>query len=280
MNLIEKLKEFQDNKKALLAANYYNLETCKAIARAAAETGAPVILQLTPASIEYMGLKTAFAIALTVSAEENIQSWIHLDHCSDIKLIQLCLDEGFDSIMIDASDKDIDENIAVTGKVVKMAEPYRVNVEAELGYVPKPGSDLDPNKFTEPHEAKRFVDATGVTSLAVAVGSKHGFYSGRPELDIQRIIEIKKLTYALLVLHGASGIPDQQLRDAAGAGISKVNVATETKNLFMKSLKEILLRSDDIDLRNVFPSASEAVTIMIKHKLEIVSLTNRSSVSL
>ncbi len=280
MKLTEKLKEVQNNKKALLAANFYNLETCQAIARAAADTGAPVILQLTPASIEYMGLKTAVGIARTISAEENIQSWVHLDHCSDIILLQRCLDEGFDSVMIDASDKEIDENIALTSKVVKMAEPYHVNVEAELGQVPKPGIDIDRNKFTEPAEAKLFVEETGVTSLAVAVGSKHGFYSGKPELDIPRIAEIKKFTHALLVLHGASGIPDQQLQEAAGAGISKFNVATETKDLFMKSLKEILLHSDEIDLRKVFPSALESVTAMIKHKMEIVSYTTKSSVSL
>jgi tagatose 1,6-diphosphate aldolase GatY/KbaY len=280
LKLTEKLKEVQNNKIALLAANFYNLETCQAIARAAAETGAPVILQLTPASIEYMGLKTAFGIARTISAEENIQSWVHLDHCSDIMLIQRCLDEGFDSVMIDESDKDIDENIALTRKVVKMSEPYLVNVEAELGDVPKPGRDINRNQFTEPAEAKRFVEETGVTSLAVAVGSKHGFYSGKPELDILRIAEIKKITHALLVLHGASGIPDEQLQEAVGAGISKINVATETKNLFMRSLKELLLKSDDIDLRNVFPQASEAVVAMIKHKMEILSSTHKSSVSL
>ena len=280
MKLTEKLKEVQNNKIALLAANFYNLETCQAIARAAAETGAPVILQLTPASIEYMGLKTAFGIARTISAEENIQSWVHLDHCSDIMLIQRCLDEGFDSVMIDESDKDIDENIALTRKVVKMSEPYLVNVEAELGDVPKPGRDINRNQFTEPAEAKRFVEETGVTSLAVAVGSKHGFYSGKPELDILRIAEIKKITHALLVLHGASGIPDEQLQEAVGAGISKINVATETKNLFMRSLKELLLKSDDIDLRNVFPQASEAVVAMIKNKMEILSSTHKSSVSL
>ncbi len=280
MKLVEKLKEVQDNKKALLAANFYNLETCKAITQAAAETGCPVILQLTPASINYMGLKTASAIARTVLAEEKIQSWLHLDHCSDFELIRQCLDEGFDSIMFDASDKDFEENIILTRKAVKLAEPYKVNVEAELGYVPKPGIDLDRSKFTNPSEAKHFVEETGVSSLAVAVGSKHGFYTGRPELDIQRITEIKKLTYALLVLHGASGIPDDQLQEAAGAGISKINVATETKNLFMKSLKEVLSKSDDIDLRNVFPSAIDEVKAMIKHKMEIVSNTKKKSISL
>ena len=280
MKLLEKLKEVQDNKKALLAANFYNLETCKAITQGAAESGCAVILQLTPASIEYMGLKTAFAIAQAVSAETNIQSWVHLDHCSDLLLLQRCLDEGFDSVMIDASDKDINENIALTAKAVKLAEHYRVNVEAELGYVPKPGIELDHSRFTIPGDAKRFVDETGVTSLAVAVGSKHGFYSGKPELDIKRIAEIKKMTDALLVLHGASGIPDEQLQEAVGAGISKVNVATETKNLFMKSLKEILLNSDDIDLRNVFPAASEAVTAMIKRKMEVLNTINKNSLSL
>lgn len=280
MKLLEKLKEVRYKGQALLAANFYNMETCKAIVEAAAELNYPVILQLTPASIEYMGLKTALAIARNTAEEENIQSWVHLDHCSDLKLIRQCLDEGFDSIMFDASDKDIEENIVLTRKAVSLAEPYQVNVEAELGYVPGPGLEIDAGKFTEPSEAKRFVDETGVTSLAVAVGSKHGFYTGKPELDIRRITEIKKMTDALLVLHGASGIPDLQLREAAGAGVSKINVATETKSLFMNSLKEILLQSDDIDLRNIFPRASEAVTAMIKHKMNIVRSTSKNSVSL
>lgn len=280
MRLVEKLIEVQNNKKALLAANFYNLETCKAITQAAAETGTPVILQLTPASIEYMGLKTAFAVARNVSAELKVQTWVHLDHCSDLKLVQLCLDEGFDSIMFDASDKNIEENIALTQRAVKMAEPYQVNVEAELGYVPKPGIDLDRKRFTDPLDAKRFVEETGISSLAIAVGSKHGFYTGKPELDIQRIADIKNLTNALLVLHGASGIPAEQLQQAAGAGISKVNVATETKHLFMKSLKESLVNKDDIDLRNVFPPAVEEVKKMIISKIEILSILKNNHVGL
>ena len=271
---MKKLKEVQNQKKALLAANFYNLETCKGIAQAAGILECPIILQLTAGSIEYMGLKTALAIARTVSEEENIQTWVHLDHCNDIKLIKSCLDEGFDSIMIDASDKNFEENISVTSQVVKIAEPYSVNVEAELGYVPKPNKEIDKNRFTEPLEAKRFVDETGVTSLAIAVGSKHGFYNGEPKLDIQRIAEIKKITDVFLVLHGASGIPSEILSEAVKNGITKVNVATDTKDLFMKSLKEILQKTDDIDLRNVFPFATNQVQKMIKNKIEIVSMTN------
>ena len=274
MKLLEKFKEVQNQKKALLAANFYNLETCKGIAQAAGILECPIILQLTAGSIEYMGLKTALAIARTVSEEENIQTWVHLDHCNDIKLIKSCLDEGFDSIMIDASDKNIEENISVTSQVVKIAEPYSVNVEAELGYVPKPNREIDKNRFTEPLEAKRFVDETGVTSLAIAVGSKHGFYNGEPKLDIQRIAEIKKITDVFLVLHGASGIPSEILSEAVKNGITKVNVATDTKDLFMKSLKEILQKTDDIDLRNVFPFATNQVQKMIKNKIEIISMAN------
>lgn len=274
MNLLDKLKEVQFEKKALLAANFYNLETCKGIVQAAGKLNSSIILQVTPGSIDYMGLKTAIAIARTVSAEEKIQAWLHLDHCTNIELIKLCLDEGFDSVMIDASDKEIGENISITRQVVKIAGPYQVNVEAELGYVPKPNIEIDKNKFTEPIGAKRFVDETGVTSLAIAVGSKHGFYNEEPKLDIQKVAEIKKVVDVFLVLHGASGIPSDMLQAAVRNGISKVNVATDTKDLFMKSLKEILQTTDDIDLRNVFPYATNQVQKMIHEKIKVVSMLN------
>jgi ketose-bisphosphate aldolase len=274
LKLLDKLKEVQIEKKALLAANFYNLETCKGIVQAAGKLNSSVILQVTPGSIDYMGLKTAIAIARTVSAEEKTQAWLHLDHCTSIELIKLCLDEGFESVMIDASDKEIGENISITREVVKIAEPYHVNVEAELGYVPKPNIEIDKNKFTEPMEAKRFVEETGITSLAIAVGSKHGFYDGEPKLDIGRIAEIRKVSEALLVLHGASGIPSGVLQAAVGNGITKVNVATDTKDVFMKTLKNVLQNNDDIDLRNTFPVAINEVQKMIEEKIKVVSLLN------
>jgi len=274
LKLLEKLNEVQIEKKALLAANFYNLETCKGIVQAAGKLNSSVILQVTPGSIDYMGLKTAVAIAQTLSAENKTQAWLHLDHCTNIELIKLCLDGGFDSVMIDASDKEIGENISITREVVKIAEPYHVNVEAELGYVPKPNIEIDKNKFTEPMEAKRFVEETGITSLAIAVGSKHGFYDGEPKLDIGRIAEIKKATDVFLVLHGASGIPSDILQAAVGSGITKVNVATDTKDVFMKTLKNVLQNNDDIDLRSTFPVAINEVQKMIGEKIKVVSLLN------
>jgi fructose-bisphosphate aldolase class II/tagatose 1,6-diphosphate aldolase GatY/KbaY len=274
LKLIEILNQVRNQNKALLAANFYNLETCKGIVKAASNLNQPVILQLTPGSIKYIGLKTAVSIARNVSIEENAQSYLHLDQCNDVEVIKSCLDEGFDSVMIDASDKNIDDNILMTRQVVKLAETYKVNVEAELGYVPKPNNEIENDRFTEPEDAKRFFEETGITSLAIAIGSKHGFYKGEPKLDITRLKEIRKITNAYLVLHGASGIPSTILREAISNGIAKVNVATDTKDLFMKSLKEIMKNSDDIDLRNIFPLAINEIQKMIEQKIKIVSMIN------
>ena len=274
MKLTQKLNQVRKENRAMLAANFYNLETCRGILQAAGELNQPIILQLTPASIKYMGLKTAVNIARTVSLEEKAKVWIHLDHCNDLKLVKSCLDEGFDSVMIDASDKAIVENITITKQVAEMASKYDVNVEAELGYVPVPNSEIDNDKFTEPADAKRFVDETGVSSLAVAIGTKHGFYKGEPKLDISRLKEIREATDAYLVLHGGSGLPGELLKEAIKSGITKVNVATETKDIFMKTLKEKLKDSDEIDLRKVFPSATNEVKKLIEQKLKIVTMIN------
>jgi tagatose 1,6-diphosphate aldolase GatY/KbaY len=175
--------------------------------------------------------------------------------------------------MIDASDKCFEENVRITRDVVKASESYCVNVEAELGYVPKPDSDIEDDKFTIPSEAKKFVEYTGVTSLAVAIGSKHGFYKEEAKLDIQRLKEIYAVTDACLVLHGGSGIAPEILKEAIRNGICKVNVATETKDIFMRTLRDVMNRSSEIDLRKVFPVAINEVKSLIETKLKIVSGT-------
>ncbi len=272
MKLSEELKRARENRRALLAANYYNLETCKGILLAAKDLNQPVILQLTSSSIDYMGLKTAVEIGRTLSSQLGVKSWIHLDHSTDIELVEKCLDAGFDSVMIDASDKPFEKNTTITKKVVQLAKNYGVNVEAELGSVPKLGKDLDVDKFTDPDEARRFVQETGIDALAVAIGSKHGFYKGEPKLDFDRLDKISRSTNACLVLHGGSGIPAESLKKAIKLGIVKVNIATETKDTFMRALKVVLQSSEEIDLRKVFPEAIEAVRNLIVQKLNIISL--------
>ncbi len=270
MDLKAVLKDAQKNGRAVLAANFYNLETLQGIAKAASELKSPVILQLTRGSIEYMGLNTAVALARSVIYDYGLQAWLHLDHGDSIDLVQRCLDVGFDSVMIDGSEKPFVENINLTRKVVELAKPYGAMVEAELGYVPKLGQDDNKLGFTEPDEAKKFVRETKTDALAVAIGSAHGFYKQTPKLDLERLKQIREAVDIPLVLHGGSGIPAEQLKAAIKNGISKINVATETKNAFMKSLAEEMKENAEIDLRKVFPRGIEAVKKLIGEKLKIV----------
>ncbi len=267
--MTEKLSEMQQKKAALLATNFYNYETLRGVLEAASQTRQPLILQLTKSSIDYMGLSVAVNMARAALQQYQVEGWLHLDHSDSYELIRDCLDAGFDSVMIDASEKPIEENIAITKKVVELAAKYNANVEAELGYVAKLGQSKEKTGFTDPKEAKYFVETTGVHALAVAIGSAHGFYTAEPKLDLERLQQIHDITDVALVLHGGSGIPAGSLRESINRGICKINLATEIKNIFMATLKENLLSNKEIDLRKVFPPAIHAVTALVKEKLMI-----------
>lgn len=271
MNLQQKLREYQQNQKAILATNFYNLETLQGILIAASKSQVPVILQLTRSSIEYIGLKEAVALARQSLETYQVEGWIHLDHGDSFELVKACLEQGFDSVMIDASSETFNKNVVTTRRVVKEAEKYGANVEAELGYIAKLGQDQD-SIYTTAEEASEFVKQTGVDALAIAIGSAHGFYKSKPNLNIERLKEIHAATDTVLVLHGSSGIPDQMLRESIQNGIAKVNLATEIKNIFMKSLKQILSDTDEIDLRKVFPKATQQIVELLINKYKVVSL--------
>lgn len=267
MRLQDKLLQLKAEKKAILAANFYNFETLSGILRAASELNLPVVLQLSESSIRYMGLTIAAGLAKNAIREYSVEGWLHLDHGSSVGIVQACLDEGFDSVMIDASEKPLDENIKITCQVTKIAARYDANVEAELGFVAKLGQEHSRQGFTRPEDAISFVENTGVHALAVAIGSAHGFYIKAPELDIRLLSQISSSVPVPLVLHGSSGILDAMLIEAVKNGICKVNLATETKNIFMRTLQEKLKDNDEIDLRIVFPDAIRAVKNLVSNKL-------------
>lgn len=270
MKLQEKCIELRSNSQGILATNFYNFETLEGVLCAAKAANQSIILQLTRSSINYMGLPVAFNLAKSMLNYHEVEGWIHLDHGDSYELVAKCLDVGFDSVMIDASEQSFKDNIAITSKVVKLAESYGANVEAELGYIAKLGQDKDGSGFTQPKEAKEFVEATGVDALAVAIGTAHGFYDKKPKLDLERLSNIADVTNASLVLHGGSGVPGESLRQAVDRGICKINLATEIKNIFMQTLKTKLSTNKDIDLRKVFPTATNQVISLVKRKLEIV----------
>lgn len=271
MKLSAKLSQLKVEKKAILAANFYNFETLSGILQAASLLQKPIILQLSESSIRYMGLSVAVSMAKATFKEYAVEGWLHLDHGSSIEIVKMCLDAGFDSVMIDASEKQLDENIRITREVVKIAEGYNANVEAELGFVAKLGQEQNNSGFTKPGDAALFVNSTGVNALAVAIGSSHGFYKQEPKLDIELLSRISSGTTVPLVLHGSSGIPDAMLLEAINNGICKINLATETKNAFMIALKKRLENNSEIDLRIVFPDAIKAVTDLIVKKLKVVN---------
>ena len=269
MNVKELLKDCQSKGTAVLATNFYNFETLEGVMRAAQTTASPVLLQLTRSSIDYMGLKQAVAMARQAIADHDVQGWIHLDHGGSVELVERCLDAGFDSVMIDASERPFEENVATTRRVVELARPYGVNVEAELGYVAKLGQEQG-GGFTTAEEARLFVEQTGVDALAVSIGSAHGFYKQAPHLDLERLHEIHAATPVALVLHGSSGIPHPMVQEAIAGGIVKVNLATEIKDTFMRNLKGVLTTTDEIDLRKVFPQATAAVVELLIEKYKMV----------
>lgn len=253
-----------------MATNFYNFETLVAVLTAAKEVNVPLILQLSESSLEYMGVEVASSLAKSAISQFGVQAWLHMDHGSDVNLVKKCLDAGFDSVMIDASEKPFDENVKITKEIVRYAEQFNANVEAELGYVAKLGQNQK-MEYTQPQEAKAFVEATGINALAVAVGSAHGFYTEVPQLQLELISEINAVTSAALVLHGSSGIPHDQIQESIKRGITKINLATEIKNIFMKRLQEVLTDSDEIDLRKVFPKATQKATELVSEKLRVIN---------
>ncbi|MEQ8471977.1 MAG: class II fructose-bisphosphate aldolase [Marinoscillum sp.] len=270
MKLQERLALNKKEGKALLATNFYNFETLSAVLTAAREQNSALILQLSESSLHYMGLKVATKLGKAGIEQYGVEAWLHMDHGSDVNLVKACLDAGFDSVMIDASERPFDENVKITSEIVKYAESYGANVEAELGYISKLGQEQK-MVYTQPEEAKRFVEATGINALAVAVGSAHGFYKETPKLQLDLIAEINEATTAALVLHGSSGIPHDQVQESIKRGITKINLATEIKNIFMKKLQETLAGSDEIDLRKVFPKATQTATDLVSEKLQMIN---------
>lgn len=270
MTLQKKFEQLEKETSALLATNFYNYETLTGILLAAEKLKMPVILQASPGTIKYLGIDLTVALARSALEKHKVEGWLHLDHANSLDLIGECLQAGFDSIMIDASDKSFEENVQITSEAVKIAETFGASVEAELGYVAKLGQSQKKAGFTDPEEAKEFADRTGIDALAVAIGSAHGFYKEEPHLDLNRLKNIHKANLCALVLHGGSGIPDKQLQEGIRCGIRKINIATEIKDIFMKTLRNVLNDTDNIDLRKVFPVAIKQVNTLVQKKLSII----------
>lgn len=269
------LEEARREGRAVAALNFYNAETLRAHIEAANGCDASVILQTTEATIKYLGIGLVVAMARAAAEELERPVALHLDHGGSYELAARCVEAGYTSVMIDGSKLPFDENVQVTRRVVEVAHAAGVSVEGELGHVAHNEEGGDISRFyTRPEDASRFVEATGVDALAVAVGTAHGFYKGEVRLDFGRLEQIRDAVgdRAALVLHGGSGVPDELLRRAVACGIRKINFGTELKDAFTLAVKRSLSASDEIDLRKTFAPAIEAVREVSSAKIRTCSL--------
>lgn len=281
VNTNKMLHQAKINGYAVGAFNIHNLETLKAVVKSASEMNSPVILQTTPGTIKHAGEDYIASIARTASEKYNIPIALHLDHGNSFELVVRCIRAGYTSVMIDASMMDYEKNIDTTKKVVEIAHAVGISVEAELGSIAGVEDDLylndDKKSYTDPDTAVDFVKRTGIDSLAIAIGTAHGLYKGEVRLDFERLKEIRSLIDIPLVLHGASGVPDDLVKKAIDLGINKINIATELKIPFANSIKEVFRQSpDESDPRKYLSNGEKSVEEVVKEKIKLFGCNDRA----
>lgn len=269
----EMLLDAQSNGYAVGAFNVENMEMVMAVVSAAEELKSPVIMQTTPSTVKYADFDYFYANAKVAAEKASVPVAIHLDHGNSFELAMKAYRTGYTSIMIDGSHYTFEKNIDLTKSVVDVCKSENIPVEAELGKVGGKEDDLDGGDggYTDPSEAKEFVEKTGVDSLAVAIGTAHGIYKGEPKLDLNRLSEIREVVDVPLVLHGTSGVPDDVVRECVNRGICKVNYATDLRIAFTKGVKKVLDENPDtIDPKKYNAQGREEVKEYVKSKMSVV----------
>jgi tagatose 1,6-diphosphate aldolase GatY/KbaY len=274
------LKDAQEKQYAVPAFNIHNMETLQVVADTARKMHSPVIIAVTPSTIEYARPEYVVAMAAAAAAGSDTPVAIHLDHFEDIAKIREAIDKGFKSCMIDASKETFEENIAKVREVVTYAHRYDTTVEAELGRLVGIEDDLVVDEkdslYTKPEDATKFIETTGIDSLAVAIGTAHGLYKGKPKLDFTRLQEIRSKVEIPLVLHGASDVPDELVKKAISLGICKVNIATDLKIPFSNAIKIFFAENPMAnDPRKYMTPGKNAMQEVVAHKINVCGSANR-----
>jgi fructose-bisphosphate aldolase class II len=288
---------------AVGAFNIQNLESLSAVVEAAAEEKSPVIVAVTPGAIKYAGLKYLAGLVRAAAESSPVPMSLHLDHGEDMETVSKCLEAGFTSVMIDGSHMKFEENVAITKRVVDLARPKGVSVEAELGRlagVEEKTVEEREAVLTDPDEAEEFVRRTGVDALAVSIGTSHGAYKfkGEPKLDFERLRLIREKVNVPLVLHGASsvpkwiiekatkygaelagakGIPEGHIKKAIALGITKINIDTDLRLAFTATVREVLANSPkEFDPRKILGPAKEAMKEVVKGKMRLFGSSGKA----
>ena len=277
----EMLLDAQKNHYAVGAFNIENLEFVMAVLAAAEETKSPVIMQTTPGTVKSAGLDYFYGMVKAAAERASVPVALHLDHGDGFDRCMQALRVGYTSVMIDGSHESFEDNIALTASVARVGAAMGVPVEAELGKVGGKEDDgpavEGENPYTDPAEAREFVERTGCTSLAIGVGTAHGVYTETPHIEQDVVKAIRAAVDVPLVLHGTSGVPDEQVAEAVKNGICKVNYATELRQAYTKGFMGYMAENPGcFDPKKPAKLGMAEITNIVKIRMENLGSVGRA----
>lgn len=266
---------------AIAGFNVQSLEMVQAVVSVAEEERAPVILQFNPGNLQHVGMAYAAALGVTAAAQVSVPVVLHLDHGVDFGQTVAAVRAGFTSLMYDGTPYSLEQNIAVTSQVCAMAQAVGISVEGEIGQM---GGEEEgvftaqgAGTMTDPDEAAEYVRRTGVDALAIAVGNSHGMRTQAAQLDMARISAIRGRVGLPLVIHGASGVPDDAVREAIARGVCKFNVATQLNQGFLQGFRQVLQEHpDQSNPRAALAAAREAVQEAARARLRVFGSSGKA----
>ena len=280
--LREYIKEAEEKKVAIGHFNISNLEALHGIYNAAKKLGVPVVIGVSEGEEAFVGLEEVVALVQTIRERDNFPIFLNADHHNNFESVKACIDAGFDAVIIDAVKLSYEENVAITKKCVEYAHEVMKNtgrdilIEAEMGYIGS-GSNIKENIpegagiLTKPEEAKRFVEETGIDLLAPSVGSIHGLIkSGKPHIDIELVKEIRQTAGIPLVLHGGSGLRDEDFTNAIASGIAIVHINSEIRLAYKEAVEKSLEENpNEITPAKILQPAVDAIEKIVEARLKL-----------
>ncbi len=274
------LSEARKGGYAVGAFNVYSGEFIQAVAEAALEEKSPAIIQATWDVIERLGVDYVVKVVEAVALNKPVQIALHLDHGHNLIQVLQCIRAGFTSVMYDGSGLTFEENISSTEEICRIVHGLDVSMEAQVGHIKSSKEKIGGGEMyaglTNPADAKRFVDATGIDAISISVGNVHGKLDGKAELRMDLIEEIGRLVDSPLVLHGGTGIPDEDVKEAVKLGVSKINIGTVVRNAFKTELRNSLTGDTSIHVNNLLLNSKKAMKEVIKEKIRLFGSSEKT----
>lgn len=282
VSMKEMLKKADENNYAVMAINCFNLETARTVITAAQEENAPIIVNLFQDHlIGHCDSELITPIVKTLAERVSIPVALNFDHGQEKEYLIKAIDDGFSSVMVDASRFDLEKNIKMTKEIADYAHKRGVSVEGEIGCLgaSEGGAFTQDAMYTDPEQAKIFVEKTGIDALAVSIGTSHGNYPEGmiPKFDIERLKKIKELTKAPLVLHGGSGSGEENIINSVKYGINKINVGCDFMNANRDAAAEILKKNSDINYFDLISETEKKSAELVKYYIRLSGSANKAN---